>query len=239
MPAQVHHSHGPGERRRPAGIGAVGGIALHLHHVEARRREDEVAVDRQRADRIARRERAAGENHGRAHDAVAAERAAGIDEHRRGRNRAVHAQGAAIDEGRARVAAGSGEHQPAAADLGERTRTVTVRDDAGERQRVAVGVDGAACGVDVERVGNVEAIRAGLEYAAVERDHAGADRIVVGDLQCAGADGGAAGIGVIRGEDGCARPDLLHLFRMAASSRERRPYRCQRRRSCSAHWPRC
>src|SRR5262249_61365384 len=72
--AEVDDADGAGEARRPAGIDAVGAGALHLHQVEGSRGEGEAAGDRQRADRVAGRQRAAGQDAGRADRAVAGER---------------------------------------------------------------------------------------------------------------------------------------------------------------------
>ena len=130
------------ERRGPGDIGAVGIRGRNFHHVARRRREDEIALHGKRADRIARRQRAAVDR-GVADRAVAAERAAGVDGgKRRGCDRAVDAERAGVDVGGAGVGVDAGKRKHAAADL---LHTARVRDDAAVRDCIgAVKIERAA-----------------------------------------------------------------------------------------------
>ena len=86
--------------------------------------EGQVAVDRQRARRVAGRERPAIE-HCRRNHARAAEQRAGRHRHTGGgRDRAVHDQRTGVDRRCAGIAVGSGQGERARADLGERALAI-------------------------------------------------------------------------------------------------------------------
>ena len=138
------------ERRRAGDIGAVGIRRRDFDHVARRRREHEIALHRQRPDRIARRQRAAIDG-GVADGAVAAERCAGVDGgQRRGCDRAIHAERAGVDVGGAGVGVEAGQRKHAAAVL---LHAAGVRDDA------------AVC----DCIGTVEIQRAAVEDVADDR----------------------------------------------------------------------
>ena len=93
------------------------------------------------------------------------------------------------DIGAAGIGVGAGEHHKAAATERTQHRQLAcadaIADIARDRQRDAVGVDGAAVGrvVDLEVVGEGEIAGAvGLERGVFQRHRAGTDRLIIGHL---------------------------------------------------------
>ena len=108
-----------GERARAAGedfIRLPSRIGLDL--VDRARAEAHIARDIERADGVARRGCTAAHHIEAADAAVAHQRAARIDEHRRGQ-RAVHTEDAGVDVGRSRIGACARQHERPGADLGQ------------------------------------------------------------------------------------------------------------------------
>ena len=161
-------------------------------------------------DRIARRERAAGKNCSRAHGAVAAERAARIDEHAGG-DRAVDAQGARVDEGRAGICAYGSEHGLAGAELHDLT---------GAGDRAVEGIDVGAIEHEhligariAQRIASIAAERDIAENAAVGT--------AVAELQDTAEDTGAAGIGGVAGNSQHAGAVFVERARKARAGERR------------------
>ena len=200
-PAGPHCDQRAGERcsSGSAGhVGAVGARRRHLDDVVAGTDEREAAADRDRADRIARRERAAIDR-GLRQRAGAADRATGI--HRQaagGGDRAVHQQRAGIHRGCAGIGVRSGE-------VG-RTRTVLL-------QRAGAG-DHAAEG---DGIGAVEGERPVIENIAHNRT----GRPAIAELQRSGVDRRAAGVGVVGRQDGRSGAVLVHSARAGDHTAER------------------
>ena len=161
------------DRRRAADIDAVGlARRIGLDLVGAAGRLGVVAVDRQRADRVAGGQRA-GHHDVAADNAVAAERAGRTHRDIAG-DAAVHRQRAGQHRGAAAVDVVAGEVERAQALLGQSAA-------AGEARRegdvVAVGVEGAAARAERRQLrGDVGGAAARpLQPAAVQQDVAGAE----------------------------------------------------------------
>src|SRR5690606_10345392 len=97
-------------------VGLAGGV--DLDPVDGVDRLDVIAVDGERADRVARRNYAAGADGEVADAARAADRRVGLHGDRAGQ-RAVHDQAAAVDDGRPAERVGAGEDERAAIGLGD------------------------------------------------------------------------------------------------------------------------
>ena len=105
--------------RRAGDMGEVAVGRIDLDHVGRGRRQHQIARHRQRADRIARRQRAAVDR-GVADRAIAAECTARVHRRqRRRRNRTVHRQRAAAHRRRAGVGVETGENEVTGAGLGQ------------------------------------------------------------------------------------------------------------------------
>ena len=139
-----HRLHGAGEARGTRDVGAVGSRGRDLDDVGGGRRQHQVALHGQGADRVAGRERAAVDG-GVADRAVAAEHAAGVDRDAGIGDRAVHRQRAGIDGGRPGISVDARQRQRAGADLHKRSAGAAegpaVGDDAAHLRREVVAAD--------------------------------------------------------------------------------------------------
>ena len=190
---------------------AAGGGAVDLDGQGAARVHLQVAVHRQGASAVARRQRPAalyGKGVGRAageEAAVTAQGGAGGHGHAgSGRQRAVHQQGAGVDVGGAGVVVGAAQGQRAGADLGQATdagevagqgQGVGIADGAGSAERAPIGQGDAAAGHGEGAVVQVQ-VAAGEVAGGTDRQRTaardlhrgGAGAVVAGQAERAAAD---------------------------------------------------
>ena len=173
----------PASAARAGHVGAVGRGGRDLDRVDAAGAEGEVAVDRDGADRVAGRQRAAVTVDGSV--PVPPTKAPLFTVATTTSDRAVHDQRAGVDRGGAGVGVVGRQRGGAGADLVERA-------GAGDHAVVLVGV------------GAVEGERGVVDHVAEDR----AGGAAVAELQDAGVDGGEAGVGVVAAQDRRAGADL-------------------------------